>query len=174
MVDAADLKSVGRKAVWVRVPPWAPKQYSTMYVPSYVPDPIEIEGNVAEERWAVTVEFIRRVVFLHFISLLLIGVVALSPVTEKDLPYCAVFLTVVLVLLSAIRNLAKGKHFEQVLSLVLAPVLILAMGLLLKALHAMGWPTWAMGTGPPVALAYVIFARRDLSFLGMFFFSLLW
>ena len=24
MVDAADLKSVGRKAVWVQVPPWAP------------------------------------------------------------------------------------------------------------------------------------------------------
>lgn len=25
MVDAADLKSVDRKVVWVRVPPWAPR-----------------------------------------------------------------------------------------------------------------------------------------------------
>src|SRR5574338_693492 len=52
-----------------------------MYVPNYVPDPIEIPGNVTELPYRVRLGFIKRVAALHVASLMVVVGIAHSPVS---------------------------------------------------------------------------------------------
>lgn len=142
-----------------------------MYVPSYVPEPIEISGNVAEQKWSVVVGFVRRVSVIHFVTLLLIIGLAMLPIASAPLGASLPMLATTLVGLSITRNVGKGKRWEQVLSALLAPTLFLSLAQVISHYSQRGWPTWSLALGPAIAVAYVLIAGRDLSFLGMFVFS---
>lgn len=142
-----------------------------MHVPSYVPEPIEIQGNVAEESWPVVVVFVRRVALLYLVTLAVaIGLTA-APFTPMPLTASLPLLLGTLLGLSAVRKFARGQSWEQSISAMLAPMLFFALGLVGKELRHVGVPVWAVFSGPAVATAYVIIARRDLSFLGMYLFG---
>ena len=44
-----------------------------MYVPNYIPPPLEVPRNVTQEKYLIRVRFIRRVSVLHLASVLLLG-----------------------------------------------------------------------------------------------------
>ncbi|MFN8220199.1 MAG: hypothetical protein U0S12_08740 [Fimbriimonadales bacterium] len=143
-----------------------------MHIPSYVPEPIEIPGNVAEERWPVVVGFVRRVMLLHLGTLAVAIGLATAPFRPMPLSGSLPMLLGCLLGLSLMRRFGKGKPWEQTVSALLAPLLLFALGLVGKEIRNLGWPFGAVIAGPAVATLYVLFARRDLSFLGMFLMGL--
>jgi hypothetical protein len=138
-------------------------------VPPYVPQPIEIPGNVTEEPYMVRLGFIRRVVAVFGVSLLVVAGASVAPL--KAGPYDFVFVILSLMLLSAGRGVVKGRPIEQRLSLVLSVTLFLSLGLLVHRLLLQGWPLWSIGLGCVALMAYTFLCGRDLSFTGMWFLS---
>ncbi|HMS55270.1 MAG TPA: hypothetical protein PKA27_07685 [Fimbriimonadaceae bacterium] len=142
-----------------------------MYVPSYIPDQIEIDGNVAEAKWSTVVGFVRRVTTMHLITLLVVAFLVDMPVAVMGLEASIPFLIAALACLSLTRGIGKGKRWEQQLSWVLAPVMLVTLASLLRELGNLNWPIAALVVGPAIASAYSWVAGRDLSFLGMFLFA---
>ena len=140
-----------------------------MKVLPYVPQPIEIPGNVTEQPYIVQLGFIRRVVALFGVSLLVVAGASLTPL--KSGPYDFVFVILSLLLLSAGRGLAKGRPVEQRLSLALSVALFLSLGLFVHRIVLEGVPVWTVGYGCTALMAYTFLCGRDLSFMGMWFLS---
>lgn len=143
-----------------------------MIVPNYVPNPIEIPGNVTEKPYRVRLGFIRRVESLHLISLILVALVAWqgpSVAVNLTLP----FLAASLLALALLRVALRGSVPEWVISgAVLLPVLGV-LGLLLGELQRQGLPVWAPGVGALAAFIYSFLCGRDHSFVGQWVLSLL-
>jgi hypothetical protein len=142
-----------------------------MNVPPFVPQPIEIPGNVTEETYLVRLAFIRRVVAMFALSLAVVLLASLNPLYSG--PYDLVFIFVYLLMLSTARGLAKGRAVEQRISLIVSLALFLSLGFRVHRLLAGGWPIWCMGVGTLCLVLYTFCCGRDLSFMGMWFFSLL-
>ncbi len=143
-----------------------------MYVPPYVPQPIVIADNVAQAAYLVRLGFVRRVVFLHSVTAGLVTGMALLPLPSLPPVQAAGLVLMLLVGLSLIRGLAKGRLADVRLSTFVLPVLLLALALWLRALFDQGWPIWSMGLGLACAVVYVGLCGRDLSFVGMFILAL--
>lgn len=139
-----------------------------MYVPPYVPQPIEIPGNAAEEPYLVRLGFVRRVVFLHILTVALAAIMAYLPLPLLPPIQAAGIVLILLVVLSMVRGMAKGRQADVRISTFLLPVLLLGLALWLRALFDEGWGVWAAGVGLACAVAYVAASGRDLSFVGMF------
>jgi hypothetical protein len=139
-----------------------------MNVPPYVPQPIEIPGNVAEEAYLTRLTFLRRVIGLYAVSVFVVWGASLLPI---NMPYDTVAIFCSLLLLSAMRGLAKGRPVEQKISLVVSVALFVSLGALVHRMLTIGWPVWMLGVGCICLLGYVTFCGRDLSFTGMWFLS---
>ena len=139
-----------------------------MYVPPYVPQPIEIPRNVAQEPYLVRLKFIRRVASLHFFSVLIIAGMALLPQPPVSPSVAAFAVLIVLTLLSLIRGVAKGRVADQRISGIILPFLFLSLAVWFRALFDEGWAVWALGIGVGCVVAYIGFCGRDLSFVAMF------
>lgn len=144
-----------------------------MYVPPFVPQPIEIPRNVAQEPYLVRLGFIRRVAVLHLLSVLIVASMTLLPQPPVITTQAGLVVLLILVLLSLIRGVAKGRDADQKLSSFILPLLFLALAVWLRALYDQGWAVWAMGLGIGCAALYIGFCGRDLSFVGMFVMALL-
>jgi FtsH-binding integral membrane protein len=143
-----------------------------VYVPNYVPDPIEIPGNVTQEPYRARIFFIKRVAALHFGSLLLVGAVAYGPIKvpthEAWWP-----MAVMILLLAALRiALRRGPKEAKASTMLLLPLLV-AVGLAVQPLHTGGWPLWTVILGPGCALIYALLCGRDFSFMGQYMLSLI-
>lgn len=138
-----------------------------MYVPPFVPQQIEISGNIATEPYLVRIGFIRRVVFLHLLS---VGIVlGLSYLPRTMTLFQSGGLALIALLgLSLVRGLVKGKQYEQVLSALIAPILFLGLSQVVALGPELGWPQWIVGVGPVAITIYTLACGRDLSFMGMF------
>ena len=143
-----------------------------MYVPPFVPQPIEIPRNVAQEPYLVRLGFIRRVAALHFISVLIVAAMTLLPQPPINPLRAGLVVVLILVLLSLVRGVAKGRDADQKLSSFILPLLFLALAVWLRSLYDQGWAVWAIGTGVACAAAYIGVCGRDLSFVGMFVLAL--
>lgn len=143
-----------------------------MYVPNYVPDPIEIPGNVTQEPYLSRVGFIKRVSGLHFVTLLIVGALAYSPISLPN--HLAWWPIAVLILgLAVVRVvLRRGPREATTSSLFLIP-LMFAVGLALNPIQTMGWPIWTMIIGPGFALIYALLCGRDFSFVGQYLLSII-
>jgi FtsH-binding integral membrane protein len=143
-----------------------------MYVPNYVPDPIEIPGNVTEQPYAIRIGFVKRVATLHVASLAIVGGIAYSPLSlPKEWSWLP--LAFLILGLAVVRvRLRRGPREAIVSSYLLIPLLG-AVGLALNPAPASGWPLWTVGLGPLFALAYAWLCGRDFSFLGQYLLSLI-
>ncbi|MFQ3669383.1 MAG: hypothetical protein SNJ61_10915 [Fimbriimonadaceae bacterium] len=138
-----------------------------MHVPPFIPQPIEIPRNVTTERYGVRLGFVRRVAALHFLSVGLVAAGSSAPWPEWSPWWPAGGTLGMLVVLTLVRALARGRHREQLLSISLAPILLIFLAWLVRDLAAMGWPMWAPAIGLGCAVAYALTCGRDLSFVAM-------
>lgn len=142
-----------------------------MYVPPYVPQPIEIADNVAQAGYLVRLGFVRRVVFLHFVTGVLVAGMAVLPLPSLPPVQAAGLTFILLVVLSMIRGLARGRMADVRFSAFLLPLLLLTLGLWMRALYDQGWAVWSLGIGLTGVQLYVALCGRDLSYVGMFVLS---
>jgi len=143
-----------------------------MYVPNYIPDPIEIPGNVTEEPYGTRLAFIKRVASLHVASLLIVLGIAHSPVS---LPQRVSWwpLAVMIMGLALIRiTLRRGPLEAKTSAMLLIPLLI-SVGEALSPVQGNGWPLWTIVIGPTCALIYALVCGRDFSFIGQYSLSLI-
>jgi hypothetical protein len=144
-----------------------------MYVPPYVPQQIEIPGNVAEEKYLARLGFVRRVVSLHFLTVLAVAGMTRAPLTPLPAWQAGLTVLAVLTILSVVRGVAKGRDAERLVSVALLPLLLFTLAVWLRALHEQGWAVWTLGIGAVCATLYSWLCGRDLSFVGMFVLALL-
>ncbi|HJP81930.1 MAG TPA: Bax inhibitor-1 family protein [Fimbriimonadaceae bacterium] len=143
-----------------------------MYVPNYIPDPIEIPNNVTDEPYLVRLGFVKRVAAMHFVSLLVVATIAYGPV---ELPSTVSWIPLALMVvgLAVVRVLLRrGPREPKVSSWLLLPLLV-SVGLALHPVQTAGWPIWTVLLGPGFALIYAILCGRDFSFLGQYLLSLI-
>lgn len=140
-----------------------------MNVPPFVPSQIVIPGNVAEEPYRVRVGFLKRVTWVHGLSVMLIFAIALAPlpILPLEIPFCATLIG--LLGLSLVRGLAKGWRHEQLLSALFVPPLFGGLAyMVLIATSEGGWPWWALSVPVLGCVLYTLICGNDLSFMGMF------
>jgi hypothetical protein len=144
-----------------------------MVVPNYIPSPSEVPNNVTEEIYSVRLGFVRRVSVLHFLSLLCVAGLSMLRLPDASLIQEMAQLGMVLLLLSLVRIAVRGQRADQVVSLALLPVLLVALAVLVKTLNASGWPVWGVAFGVGCSVTYALLCGRDFSFVGQFFLSLI-
>lgn len=139
-----------------------------MNIQPYFPEPEEVDGNIAAAAYEDRLRFIRRTIWLHAASLVVVMLVVWALPTSTPLREASLFFLGALVTLSLARTVTRGTRLDSVLSsLLLMPTLIL-VGVWLRSLHEDGWPVWSVAFSAMFVLCYSVFCGKDLSFLGMF------
>lgn len=144
-----------------------------MVVPNYIPDPLEIPGNVTLEPHRVRLWFIRRVFSWHLLSLAIVAAVAILPVPTPAVPVVGLALLATLIGLCLVRIGLRGSKAEVVISAWSLAVLLPLVGLFARALWLAGVPVWAPLLGVGFAYFYALVCGRDFSFVGQYFLALL-
>jgi FtsH-binding integral membrane protein len=142
-------------------------------VPNYIPQQLEVPGNVTLEKWDEKLAFLRRVTVWHLASVgLLLGLTKLS-LPETSLTTGLWLLVANLAVLCVARIATRGTEWDQRISAPLAPLALVPLALVIQALHRLGYPVWAPLSGLAAAAAYTLTCRRDFSFIGQFLLSLI-
>ncbi len=144
-----------------------------MIVPNFIPDPLEVPGNVTEQPYALRLKFIRRVTWLFLGSVCAVSVLVRLPLPRTGGLLAAAVLVCALVLLEIWRIVARGKPIEGKVSAAVLPLVLVVVALALREVTASGWPVW-QGLAAPVCVSlYTGLCGRDYSFLGNFSLSLI-
>lgn len=144
-----------------------------MVVPNYIPDPIEIPGNVTQEPYRVRLQYLRRVFTWHLGSVGLVVGLALAPLPHLSLWLAAAILLACLVALCFVRIGFRGGKAEVQISAWSLPILLTTVALFVRSLYQAGVPVWAALFGIIIAYGYTLLCGRDFSFVGQFVLSLL-
>lgn len=146
-----------------------------MQVQPYFPESHVVAGNVANEPYDIRLGFVRRAVFYHWMTSVLVVVSATLNWGPALGSYVGWWTFGGLIILSAARNLNHGGFLDRATSHVLFPLWLVMLGQWLRT----GLPF--IGGEPATILfvcsstigLYVLLCGRDLSFTGMFVMSLL-
>ncbi len=144
-----------------------------MYVHNYVPDPIEVPGNVTEEPYAERLAFIRRVSALHAISVCAIAGVVLAPTAILPRLTTSVYVLLLLLILCLLRIVFRGTKTEAMASLTLLPIVVVVFGMAAASWWQAGFPVWSASVGLVCAVTYTMICGRDFSFVGQFVLGLI-
>ncbi len=137
-----------------------------MIVPNYVPDPLEVPGNVADEPHFVRIAFIRRVTMLHLASVAILGALAGLPWPQVDFLVALGPLVAVLITLDFWRIWQRGRRVEASLSAGLLPVVLTLGGWAAHEGLQRGLPVGELVAGLICAGIYTGLCGRDFSFVG--------
>ncbi len=144
-----------------------------MYVPNYIPEPLEVPGNVTEERYPVRLLFIRRVAILHIASLGVIALLAQLSFPRMELWYTLACLAACLTGLDLLRIALRGKPSEAKISTLCLPAVLILVGWGIHEVSQEGWPVIQGIFGGACVVAFTFVAGRDFSFVGCYFLSLI-
>ena len=139
-----------------------------MFIPPYFPEPIVVPNNVSDAPYDPRLGFIRQVVALHALSGLATTALAFYIPWSLTLTESLIVFFACLTGHSLLRLAWGGRRTEGILSPALLPFTLVATALLGRALHAEGWPIFALPIGLLGATAYVAVAGRDFSFIGQY------
>ncbi len=140
-----------------------------MNVQPYFPEPLHVEGNVADEEYGIRLRFIRRVVALHFLTGIGVFGAAMLVPSGFTLSFAAGLFGLHLVALSTCRVLAGRKGLSDIVSSVmLLPGTMISLGFTLGLLNQEGVPMWPLGLSVALAASYTALCGRDFSFVGQF------
>ncbi len=144
-----------------------------MNVPNYVPDQLEVPGNVAEQIYPLRMAFVKRVTLRHFVSISVIGLVSRLKFPALSLTEAIVVVVSLLLALELSRIVLRGKRIEANISTAVLPLVMASMGCLMQRLSGLGWPVWALLVGPLAAVIYSALCGRDYSFVGNYCLSVI-
>lgn len=144
-----------------------------MYVHNYVPDPIEVPGNVTQEKYPERLAFIRRVSALHAASIGAIVLIALAPLPQLPLGKEWLALGTLTLILSLVRIALRGARADLMVSVGLLPAVLVVYGMCVAGLLRTGFPIWSPGVGLACAVMYAMLCGRDFSFVGQYLLSLI-
>src|SRR5688572_31654737 len=144
-----------------------------MIVPNYIPEPLEVPGNVTEQPYLARVRFIRRTTLLYLGSVLAVGALCLIDLPAIGLVPAILILLGVLTALELWRIATRGNPLEGKISVFMLPIVLTSVALLANEIQLAGWPTWQALIAPACAAIYTVFAGRDYSFMGNFLLSLI-
>ena len=142
-----------------------------MTVPNYVPEPLEVPGNVTLEPYAPRLRFIRAVTLRHAaVTVALVGLAA-SPFARWAEGFFGAWLSLGLLLLLVValdllRIARRGTAFEARASAAAIPVLLPFAAVAMRTLHDLGVPVEAALFGWAGAGFYTLACGRDYSFVG--------
>lgn len=144
-----------------------------MQIQPYFPEPIAVRGNVAAERYMVTLGFIRRTMLGHLLSSVAVAAMAAFVPAVLDAAAYATAFVGGLLALTMLRRFLDGGPIDSVTSLVLlVPTLWALSGLVRTGIDA-GHPVWIVGACYAVATVYGAVCGRDFSFVGQFMVTLI-
>ena len=143
-----------------------------MYVPNYVPEPLEVPGNVTQDTYLARVRFIKLVTALHLLSLAAVTVLCMAPLPQTGLIASLTSLGALLILLELLRISLRGRKSEAVVSAALLPIVLLFVSAAATALEARAVPVWCVLFGPAFCGVYTLLCGRDYSFIGCLCLSL--
>lgn len=144
-----------------------------MIVPNYIPEPVEVPGNIADEKYPVRLRFIRRVALLHLCSLGLIALLTNLSLPRMDLWYSVVALAMCLTGLDLLRIALRGKPSEAKISTLCLPAVLVLVAWGIQEVSLEGWPVVQPMFGAACVAAFTVVAGRDLSFVGCYLLSLI-
>jgi len=144
-----------------------------LHVPNFVPEPIEIPGNVTERSYNVQLSFIRRLELLFLLSLGGILAFYFGPLPTISLRASATFVGGAILILSGVRLLMRKSEFEAVISISMLPAVLAGFALLFRALEREGVPVHAPLAGILCGVIYTLACKNDFSFVGQFMLSLI-
>ncbi|MGV3616500.1 MAG: hypothetical protein ACO1SV_14320 [Fimbriimonas sp.] len=137
-----------------------------MIVPNYIPDPMEVPGNVTQEPYRFRVAYIRRVTLLHLATLGFVGLLTQYAWPQVGPLASAGMLGIVLVVLDFWRIAARSSRTEAVVSAAFLPTVVAFVAWTATEVNRLGWPAWAPLAGVVAATLYTTLCGRDFSFVG--------
>jgi FtsH-binding integral membrane protein len=144
-----------------------------VHVPNFIPQQLEVPGNVTLAPWGEKVAFLRRVTAWHFGSVAAVIALACAPLPIVSLQIGLGTLGAALALLCVVRIVTRGTEWDQRISASLLPLILLPLAAVIVTLHRAGYPVWAPLAGLGAATLYTVFCRRDFSFIGQYLLSLI-
>jgi hypothetical protein len=140
-----------------------------MIVPNYIPDPMEVPGNVTQEPYLFRVAYIRRVTLLHLATLGFVALLSTHAWPRMAMGSALGMLALVLVILDFWRIAARGSRTEAVVSSAFLPTIVAFLAWAACEGARRDWPVWAPLGGVIAATAYTLLCGRDYSFMGCLF-----
>lgn len=139
-----------------------------MYVPNYVPEPLEVPGNITLEKYRYRVSFIRKVVLWHSVSIAVLTVWTVTAPKIGSAGLWGVCLVAAILAADFARIALRGGDAEWWVSAGFLLPILAFLGLLLNHWIAVGFPAWASVIGCLCLTIYTLGAGRDFSFPGSF------
>lgn len=143
-----------------------------MYVPNYIPEPLEVPENVTRFPYSERLVFIRRVVLLHSASLLGAAGISQLPLVSVGIGSILLALAALLIALDILRIVYRGKAEEAVASAWCLGPLLLLVGWTAREASTVGIPIWSTLLGLLYLVGYTYLCGRDFSFVGAWGISL--
>ena len=144
-----------------------------MYVPNYIPEPLEVPGNVTEQPYPARLFFIRRVALLHLASLVIIAIMVHLSFPQMGLAMALICLGTCLTGLDLVRIALRGKPTEAKISTLCLPAVLILVAWGLREIELGGWPVFPPLIGACCVVIYTVLAGRDFSFIGCALLSLI-
>ncbi len=139
-----------------------------MYVPNYVPEPLEVPGNITLEKYGHRVRFIRKVVLWHSVSIAVLTIWTVMAPKTGSAGIWGVCLVAAILAADFARIALRGGDAEWWVSAGFLLPILGFLGLLLNHWIAVGFPAWASVIGCLCLMIYTLAAGRDFSFPGSF------
>lgn len=149
-----------------RTPYLARARIGLVHIQPYFPEPVEVSGNAATERYIARLGFIRSTMAGHALSAGAVVAVAVfwEPTVTAALAGGVFFGS--LFALTVVRRVLDGGALDNVLSLLLLLPTVLSLAVLFRLAFDAGSPVWILGIGYALANLYGVFCGRDFSFVG--------
>jgi len=144
-----------------------------VYVPNYVPEPLEVPGNVTLTPYRTRVQFIRRVTYCHLIGLSVAGGLAFLPWPHLGWLSASLVLAGLLIGLDLLRIQLRGTRLEASVSTLFLPVVVALVGWCARELTLAQIPVWAAWAGVVCSAVYSVACGRDYSFVGGYMLALI-
>lgn len=141
-----------------------------MYVPNYVPSQVEIPGSVAEKSWREKLLFLRyTTLWFGILALLIITVAFVVPYDLDSFRTVVILAAGGCLFLNLVRTFARDSQLERGPSLVIAPFVVLTLGMAVGGCQRLGFPVWSLASSWLFFTLYTYLCGRDFSFLGQLF-----
>jgi len=144
-----------------------------MYVPNYIPEPLEVPGNITEERYPIRLVFIRRVALLYLGSSAVIALLTQFSFPRMGIVYSMIALAACLTGLDFLRIGFRGKPSEAKISALCLPAVLVLVAWGIREIAIDGWPIFQPAIGVMSVIAFAFISGRDFSFVGCWFISLI-